>query len=482
MKYICDICNNFEYEEEKGDEQTGLKAGTLYKDISENWKCPICGADRNHLAPMDEPAAVETTQPVNNRYICNVCNNYEYDVSQGDQQTGLKAGTQYDAFPDSWKCPVCQAGKDHLAPVDAPPSKPAEEAISVDDSDRQKTVSDYRDIAREKLMGNCSVNKICDGSPQQMCMGPKFGETMGFGGEGQGKTFHANYKALDNYRLKMRLVKKHAEPDLETSFLGKSVQMPVLVPSVSGVKNMSNAVTEEEFQKGLLLGAKLFGTVGMSGQTPSHAERHPGMDYAEGGVLVFKPQGQAKLMEEFKEAAKAGAMAVGVDLDGCGSTNWASAGKAVYRKSPEELKELVESTHLPVLFKGIMCLEDAEAVVASGAKAIVLSNHGGRVMDYGQGVAEVLPEIAARFKGQIQIIVDGACRTGYDVIKYIALGADFAMIGRPLARMSLAGGPEAVKTYLDFVKSELRRAMLMTGCDTVSEISDSILIRTHSFS
>lgn len=411
------------------------------------------------------------------KYYCEICNAFEYDEETGDNTTGLKAGTAYDSIPEGWRCPICSADKSHLvAKETSGPNRDQESKTTEPGPEKEKSVTDYRDIAREKLTGNCSVNKVCDGDPQRMCMGPKFGETMGLGGEGQGKTFDANYKALDQYRLKMRLVKKHAEPDLKTTFLGTPVEMPVLVPSVSGVKNMSNALPEEEFQKGLLEGAKLFGTVGMSGQTPTHADRHPGMDSAEGGVLVFKPQGQEKLVEEFAEAKAAGAIAVGVDLDGCGSTNWAAAGKAVYRKSPEELKELVNSTSLPVIFKGIMCLEDAQAVVESGAKAMVISNHGGRVMDYGQGTAEVLPEIASHFKDKISIIVDGACRTGYDVIKYIALGADFAMIGRPIARMSLAGGPEAVKTYLDFVKSELRRAMLMTGCDTIAQVSKSILI------
>ncbi len=411
------------------------------------------------------------------KFICDICNAFEYNVEKGDEKTGLKAGTAYDEIPEIWKCPICNASKDHLVSLGGEdPEQSVESTDTVVNTSSEKTVSQFRDIAREKLMGNCSVNKTCDGDPQRLCMGPKFGETMGFGGEGQGKTFDANTKALDKYRLKMRLVKKHAEPQLESSFLGKPVAMPVLIPSVSGVKNMNNAVLEEEFQQGLLEGAKLFGTIGMSGQTPSHADRHPGMDYASGGVLIFKPQAQEKLMEEFKLAETAGAIAVGVDLDGCGSTNWAKAGKAVYRKSPEELTELVDSTTLPVIFKGIMCLEDAQAIVDSGAKAMVISNHGGRVMDYGQGTAEVLPEIASRFKNNIKIIVDGACRTGYDVIKYLALGADFAMIGRPIARMSLAGGAEAVKAYLEFVKSELRRAMLMTGCDSIEQISPSILI------
>ena len=414
------------------------------------------------------------------KYFCNICNSFEYVVESGDEATGLKPGTAYEDIPEAWKCPICSADITHLVPADGEKAEPPSEPVQADTDDgSSKTVAQYRDMAREKLMANCSVNKVCDGDPQRLCMGPKFGETMGFGGEGQGKTFDANYRALDQYRLKMRLVKKHAEPNLETTFLGHPVAMPVLVPSVSGVKNMNNAVSEEEFQRGLLEGAKLFGTVGLSGQTPSHADRHPGMDSAEGGVLIFKPQSQEKLVEEFKEAENAGAIGVGVDLDGCGSTNWAAAGKAVYRKSPEELKMLVDSTPLPVIFKGIMCLEDAQAVVESGAKALVVSNHGGRVMDYGQGTAEVLPEIVSHFKDQITIIIDGACRTGYDVIRLLALGADFAMMGRPMARMSLAGGPEAVKTYLEFVKSELRRAMLMTGCDGINQISSSILVSTR---
>ncbi|MCP4757525.1 MAG: hypothetical protein GY866_42245 [Proteobacteria bacterium] len=92
-------------------------------------------------------------------------------------------------------------------------------------------------------------------------------------------------------------------------------------------------------------------------------------------------------------------------------------------------------------------------------------------------MAEVLPEIAASVKGKLTIIADGACRTGYDVVKYLALGADFAMIGRPIARMSIAGGPEAVERYPTYIQSELRRAMLMTGCDDLKQISSNVLVK-----
>ena len=156
--------------------------------------------------------------------------------------------------------------------------------------------------------------------------------------------------------------------------------------------------------------------------------------------------------------------------------NWALRGKPVFRKSSQKLTELVQSTSKPVFFKGIMNLEDAEAVARSGAVAMVVSNHGGRVLDYGQGVGEVLPEISKRFRDQITIIADGAVRTGFDVLKVLALGADFVSIGRPMARMALGGGAVAIDQYLQYVQKELRGAMLMTGCDNLKEVTHKILV------
>jgi 4-hydroxymandelate oxidase len=138
----------------------------------------------------------------------------------------------------------------------------------------------------------------------------------------------------------------------------------------------------------------------------------------------------------------------------------------------------VDATDKPVIFKGIMCVEDAGKVVDSGASACYVSNHGGRVLDCGQGVAEVLIDIAREVSGKIPILEDGAVRTGFDVLKVLALGADVALIGRPLARMSIAGGVEAVRMYLEYVKDDIRRAMILTGCDTLSEANGDILVKS----
>jgi hypothetical protein len=256
--------------------------------------------------------------------------------------------------------------------------------------------------------------------------------------------------------------------------------MPVLATSISGTLiSMNNALSEEEFQRGMIEGAKQAGTIGLSGNTVDLPD-HPGIDIISRnggwGIPVFKPQSQERLLGLFKRCDEANVLAIGLDLDGYGSTNWALRGKPLYRKSERELKELVDSTEKPVICKGVMNVEDAGKVVDSGAKAVDVSNHGGRVMDCGQGVAEVLPEIVDAFRGKITIMADGAVRTGFDVLKLLALGADVALIGRPLAWMSLAGGPDAVALYFDYVKKDLGMAMTMTCCNTLQEISRDILI------
>lgn len=124
-----------------------------------------------------------------------------------------------------------------------------------------------------------------------------------------------------------------------------------------------------------------------------------------------------------------------------------------------------------------MSVEDEVDAVDSGASAIYVSNNGGRVLDAGLGVADVLPDIAKEVGSRATIMADGCIRTGYDVLKVLAPGADVALIGRPLARMSIAGGGEALSLYIDYVRKELRNAMIMTGCDGISEVSGSILNR-----
>ena len=124
-----------------------------------------------------------------------------------------------------------------------------------------------------------------------------------------------------------------------------------------------------------------------------------------------------------------------------------------------------------------MTADEAELAVEAGVSAIVVSNHGGRVLDQTPGVADVLPGIAAKVKGKVTILADGGIRNGVDVLKMLALGADAVLIGRPFVSASFGGQTEGVKTYIDIIADDLKAAMILTGCNSIAEISDRVLFK-----
>ncbi len=412
------------------------------------------------------------------KYLCTYCSVFVYDEDNGDSTTDLKPGTTWEEIPDTWHCPVCGMPKDYLQQIRDDVFAVKMEAYSGKPGGTEG-LEYYRSIARRMLTGVCGVFPVCDGKPGRTCIGQKYGAPIGIGGAGQGKTFEANYDALQKYKLKMQLIKAHHEPEMSLSIFGKEITAPVMGASLSGVKSsLNDAIPEEAFYRGLLRGARTFGSIGLVGNTPVRPDDLGINIVGENnghGIPILKPQSQERLIQLFQMAEEQDVTAVGVDLEGAGSLFWNTAGKPVYRKSEKELQELVDCTEKPVIFKGIMSTEDATKVLDSGASACYVSNHGGRVLDGGQGVAEVLPYIAQEISGKIPIMADGAVRTGYDVLKIIALGADIALIGRTLAQVAIGGGETAVRMYLKYVQEDLRLAMILTGCDTLKDVTMDIL-------
>ncbi len=141
----------------------------------------------------------------------------------------------------------------------------------------------------------------------------------------------------------------------------------------------------------------------------------------------------------------------------------------------DDLKKIVQSTDRPVIVKGVMTVKGALKAVEEGAYAIVVSNHGGRVLDQTPATIEVLPEIAAAVKGKIKILIDGGVRSGLDIFKCLALGADGVLIARPFATMVYGGGKEAIATYVQKLQTELSETMEMAGARNLSEIDSSMV-------
>jgi isopentenyl diphosphate isomerase/L-lactate dehydrogenase-like FMN-dependent dehydrogenase len=193
------------------------------------------------------------------------------------------------------------------------------------------------------------------------------------------------------------------------------------------------------------------------------------------GIPITKPRDQTSVIGHLREAEEAGCLAVGIDVDAAGILPMRAAGHPVGPKTIEQLHELVKSTHLPLILKGIMCVEDALAAREAGAAAIVVSNHGGRVLDDTPGTAEVLPEIARAVKNDLVVMADGGIRKGVDVLKMLALGAHAVLVGRPLAIGAIGAGPEGVRLTLEQLHNELKSAMVFTGCAHLGEIGAEVL-------
>ncbi|HTN30331.1 MAG TPA: FMN-dependent L-lactate dehydrogenase LldD [Pseudomonas sp.] len=133
----------------------------------------------------------------------------------------------------------------------------------------------------------------------------------------------------------------------------------------------------------------------------------------------------------------------------------------------------------PMVIKGILDPEDARDAVRFGADGVIVSNHGGRQLDGVLSTARALPAIADAVKDQLRILVDSGVRTGLDVVRMLALGADCAMLGRAFVYALAAEGEAGVKNLLGLIEKEMRVAMVLTGARSIADISADLLAREH---
>ncbi|QGZ32376.1 FMN-dependent L-lactate dehydrogenase LldD [Stutzerimonas stutzeri] len=131
----------------------------------------------------------------------------------------------------------------------------------------------------------------------------------------------------------------------------------------------------------------------------------------------------------------------------------------------------------PMVIKGILDAEDARDAVTFGADGIIVSNHGGRQLDGVLSSARAMPAIADAVKGDLKILADSGIRSGLDVVRMIALGADTVMLGRAFAYALAADGEAGVTNLLNLIDKEMRVAMVLTGAKSISEITADSLVR-----
>jgi L-lactate dehydrogenase (cytochrome) len=140
-----------------------------------------------------------------------------------------------------------------------------------------------------------------------------------------------------------------------------------------------------------------------------------------------------------------------------------------------DVRQLIAQWNGPFAIKGIMSVDDSRRAADLGASAVFVSNHGGRQLDGAAASVEALPQIARAVGSQVEVILDGGVRRGVHVLKALALGAKACSIGRPYLYGLGANGEEGVRKALDILRTELVRAMQLSGCTDVNHIDLKLL-------
>lgn len=324
----------------------------------------------------------------------------------------------------------------------------------------------------------CWVCKQCDGTN---CASG----VPGMGGIGKMSSFADNSRALSEWKIIPRYIRDAVSPDCSIEIFGIKLEMPILAAPMTGaLTNMRGAITEFDFARILLNASREAGTVAMAGDGAS-PEKYKTIfqalsDTGGHGIAIFKPRADTdELMRRIKEAEKIPLLAVGMDIDAIQIRTMEMKGLRGEARNFEAIRMIRDSTRLPFVLKGIMSPEDAEECIRAGVDAIIVSNHGGRVLDDMPGTARVLPDIAEAVKGKITILVDGGVRSGQDVFKMLSLGADAVLVGRPLAIAAVGGDQPAVKYLLGRYREELIQCMNLCGTELLKDINNKYIIRTN---
>jgi len=239
-----------------------------------------------------------------------------------------------------------------------------------------------------------------------------------------------------------------------------------------------------EAERAIALGAAKSGAMMFLGAVSTYSAEQVGEAASIPLVWMGEPfKDRARLVRLMHEAEKAGCCAVGICADDFMGIKIKDRLLPLQNSplSKEEIREIRKETSLPFVLKGIMTKEDAVEAADAGVDAIVVSNHGGRVLDCGQASIEVLPEIVRAVGGKIEVLIDGGFRRGTDVLKALALGARGVLVGRPICWGLAAAGAEGVAHILQMMTGELERAMLLTNVPDVTNVSGQAAVVSVGF-
>ena len=323
--------------------------------------------------------------------------------------------------------------------------------------------------ARQRIGNYCKACPECNG---RACRN----QIPGPGAKGAGDTAIRNYDKWKEIRLNMDTIVSNRPVDTSISLFGKEFKYPFFAGPVGAVNlHYGDSLDDVAYNDILVSACADAGIAAFTGDGTNPGVMEAATDAiknAKGrGIPTVKPWNIDTIRDKMELVRNSGAFAVAMDIDAAGLPFLKNMTPPAGSKSVEELSEIVKAANAPFIVKGIMTVKGALKAKEAGASAIVVSNHGGRVLDQCPATAEVLEEIGKAVDGSMKIFVDGGIRSGADVLKAIALGADAVIIARPFVTAVYGGEHEGVLAYIDKIGSELKDAMAMCGAASISEIT-----------
>jgi isopentenyl diphosphate isomerase/L-lactate dehydrogenase-like FMN-dependent dehydrogenase len=325
------------------------------------------------------------------------------------------------------------------------------------------------------------VGPYCKACP--VCNGRACGNSMpGPGCKYPGNVAARNFDKWQDICVNMDTLCENVAPDISFEFLGHSFVAPIFAAPLGSIDmHYGPKYKDQEYNSILVKVAAEYGLMAFTGDgvdpsimlaSTEDMKKVGGM-----GCPTIKPWNKEAVFEKLDVLNANGVFAAAMDIDGAGLPFLKAMNPNAGSKTVGEMKEIIGYAKMPFIIKGIMTPAGAKKAVEAGAAAIVVSNHGGRVQGGVPSTAEVLPAIAEAVKGQVTILVDGGIRSGVDVFRALALGADGVLIGRPLLPMIYGGGEEGFKVYMDKIIGELKSTMTMCGAASLKDITrDKVFI------
>ena len=321
-------------------------------------------------------------------------------------------------------------------------------------------------------MGHCHACPVCNGiACKNNIPGP--------GSKGTGTVAPRNYNAWQELHLNLDTIAPDRGIDTSIELFGEKFDLPVFAAPIGAVTNhYGDKYNEYEYTEIMARGCRAAGIAAFTGDGLKEMFFEAGcsaMEKAGFAVPTVKPWHRDLVFKKIDYAKSHGAKAIAMDIDASGLPFLKAMTPPSGSKSVGELREFIEYAGIPFYIKGVMTVKGALKALEAGAAGIIVSNHGGRVLDHTPATATVLPAIAEAVGGRMKILVDGGIRTGADVFKALALGADAVLIGRPFVVAVYGGAEEGVAAYAQKLKAELADCMAMTGCATLSDIDRSVI-------